>query len=132
MRREAADILQKIGKNLTSEEFRITTTLDPHAQKAAELATQYFTALQQLPADQLAAKLTAKNDGIAKRIQADLDKEINLRTGAEAEASRMAPQSETLAKEIEQLKARLGEAEKVQVEQAQRVSDIERMVGEEL
>ncbi len=40
VRREAADILQKIGKNLTSEEFRITTTLDPHAQKAAELAVR--------------------------------------------------------------------------------------------
>ena len=40
VRREAADILQKLGKSLSSEEFRITTTLDLHAQRAAEQAVR--------------------------------------------------------------------------------------------
>jgi 1A family penicillin-binding protein len=40
VRREASEILQKLGKNLQSEEFRITTTLDMQAQKAAEQAVR--------------------------------------------------------------------------------------------
>ncbi len=45
VRREATDIARRLGRNLNTDEWRITTTLDPAVQEAAEKAIQQQYAL---------------------------------------------------------------------------------------
>ncbi len=96
-------------------------TLD-RAQQALAAAEQKLAGLRKEcgATEKSAAKFKAHYDEQAQRIRAGLDREAKLKSGAEAEAGRLAAQCAALEEEIGQLASRRQAAEKLQAEQAER------------